>query len=196
LKKLLYLHGFNSSPQSEKAQLTSAFFAQRASASIEIVVPALPPEPRTAMTKIKAMINQGKNDVVGLIGSSLGGFYSLHLHAQFGLPAVLINPAIRPYELLQTYIGENINPYTDERYEVAPQHMEQLLALKVAADDINDQNLFLLTQTGDEVLDFRQACELMPTAKLWLDYGGGHAFQNFAKALPSICQFFDQIKRI
>ena len=50
-----------------------------------------------------------------LIGSSLGGFYATHLAERFGVRAVLINPAIRPYEDLQPFAGRQLNLYRARR---------------------------------------------------------------------------------
>lgn len=131
----------------------------------------------------------GKGSAAGFIGSSLGGYYSLYLHDKYHLPAALINPAMRPYELLVDYLGENQNLYTGERYEVTTEHMGELKALDRLAD-IRSAELFLLQQSGDEVLDFRQACTSLKYAKQWLDYGGDHAFEGFERTLPAIEQFF------
>jgi len=127
--------------------------------------------------------------LMGFIGSSLGGYYSLYLKNRFEVPAVLINPAIRPYELLTDYLGENTNLYTGETYEVRPEHMDELRAFdrvgKTRLDDI-----LLLTQTGDEVLDFSLAVNELRGAQMWIQYGGDHAFQDCSSALPAIRSFF------
>lgn len=184
---IIYLHGFNSSPQSEKAQRTVAFFD---GSPFQVHVPALPPQPNQAISTVKHLINTlGEERLAGFIGSSLGGYFSLYLQSLYHVPAVLINPAVRPYELLQDYLGENTNMYTGERYNVEAHHMDELKALEIEVCPRN-QKLYLLTQTGDEVLDYQQAVMKLNGIKMWVQYGGDHAFQNFGTVLPSMQSFF------
>ena len=140
------------------------------------------------MGVIEALIARLQGESLGFIGSSLGGYYSLYWHQRIGCPAVLVNPAMRPYELLCDYLGENTNLYTGEVYEVKPEHMEQLKALE--AHTLSPRQIFLLTQTGDEVLDYRQALDKVYGARAWIKPHGDHAFQAFESTLPAIEAFF------
>ena len=47
--------------------------------------------------------------------------------------AVLVNPAVRPYELLKDALGPQTNLYTGARYEFTAAHLAELRALEVAA---------------------------------------------------------------
>lgn len=189
IKRLLYLHGFNSSPASVKASQAQSYFNQ--SNRYQLEVPALPPEPREAIALIKNIIEYG--DISGVVGSSLGGYYSLFLHAEYDLPAALINPAAKPFELLTDYIGINTNMYTGEQYEVKAEHMQQLLELEQSSDAFNLSRLFLLSEADDEVLNYREAAEKLSGAKMYLTRGGDHSYQAFATHLPAIQSFFDRI---
>lgn len=189
MKSLIYLHGFNSSPQSEKARLTSEYFEQNAP-SLKVVVPALSPEPMDAIRLVDELIQKiGLDSVIGIVGSSLGGYYSLYFQHRYQLPIVLINPAIKPYALLVDYLGENENPYTGERYLIEMKHMEALKSLEVN-HLVTPAKTFLLTQTADEVLNFQQAVTSLDGAKMWIQSGGNHASENFFKVLPAIKHFF------
>ena len=101
-----------------------------------------------------------------------------------------MNPAIRPYELLTDYLGENTNLYTGETYTVKAEHMQQLKALEV--QHINPAGLFLLTETGDEVLDYRQGLAKLYGASAWIRPYGDHAFADFSRTLPAIRAFFSR----
>ena len=57
-------------------------------------------------------------DELTLIGSSLGGYYATHLAERCGARAVLINPAIRPYDDLRRYVGPQVNLHSGETFEV------------------------------------------------------------------------------
>ena len=90
-KKILYLHGFASSPASWKVQLPASALAQRGLGE-RLHCPALSPVPVEAIAQAEAIINQQGRELT-LIGSSLGGFYATWLAEKHDLPAVLINPA-------------------------------------------------------------------------------------------------------
>ena len=189
MKSLIYLHGFNSSPHSEKACLTRAYF-EAESSRFRLHIPTLPSKPLEAIDTIDALIHSLDEDsLAGFIGSSLGGYYSLYLQYRYQLPVVLINPAIKPYTLLLDYLGENVNLYTGERYVVEKKHMDELKSLSVPSIATTD-NTFLLTMTGDEVLDFQQAVSFLPNAKMWVAAGGDHSFCVYPCALPAIVNFF------
>lgn len=154
-------------------------------------VPALPPEPREAIALVAEMHEE--TPFSGIIGSSLGGYYSMYLHRKYGLPAALVNPAAKPFELLVDYIGINTNMYTGEQYEIKAEHMEQLLELQVDRSDLVLSRLFLLTESDDETLDYRQAAEKLVGAKMYLSRGGDHSYTHFSAHLPAIKNFFDGI---
>lgn len=195
MKYIVYLHGFNSSPQSEKAQLTSKYFQTHRHQSIKVIVPALPPSPLDAIAKVHELIEEcGRDNLLGFIGSSLGGFYSLYLQnfyaSALNTPKIaLINPAVRPYDLLLDYLGENQNMYTGETYIIKHEHMDDLKSLAVQATFSHEFTL-LLTQTGDEVLPYQDAVNRLNQASMWVQYGGSHAFDNYQGVLPIIKRLF------
>ncbi|HGW3689227.1 TPA: esterase YqiA, partial [Proteus mirabilis] len=176
MSRILYLHGFNSSPQSAKAQ----GFKQWLSVThpdIELLVPQLPPYPQQAAQLIEKLVKDNANDKLGLIGSSLGGYLAIWLSQRFHLPAVVVNPAVRPFDLLQDFLGDNENPYTHQKYRLAPHHMDELLALHIPTITSPDL-IWLLQQTGDEILDYRQAVSYLGACKQTVEQGGNHAFVN------------------
>lgn len=195
MKYIIYLHGFNSSSQSEKAQITQKYFNSRYGAELSIIVPDLPPAPLSAISSVHELIRtHGRENLLGFIGSSLGGFYSLYLQNFYATPPyfpkiALINPAVHPYDLLQDYIGENQNMYTGETYRIHADHMGDLKSLVVPPIS-KPQCTYLLTQTGDEVLNYQEAVSRLSTAKLWIQFSGNHAFESYLSALPSIESFF------
>lgn len=185
----LYLHGFLSSPQSQKAQQLVSYFQQNL-ANDELVIPALPFEPAAAIQLAEQTLQQlqQQHDQVYLIGSSLGGFYATYLAEKYRLPAALINPAVRPFELFADYLGPNTHFYTGEVYELTMEHIDQLQALNI--DPIQQpQNLLLLLQTGDETLDYRQAAQLYRACPSWTEGGGNHSFEDFISRMPMVLDF-------
>jgi hypothetical protein len=101
---ILYLHGFRSSPQSNKARLIRDAMAARGVLD-EFVCPQLPASPRAAAQLIEATARLVSADELALIGSSLGGYYATWLAERIGCRAALLNPAIIPYEDLRDHLG-------------------------------------------------------------------------------------------
>ncbi|MHA2705892.1 esterase YqiA [Vibrio owensii] len=185
---LLYIHGFNSSPLSMKANLMKAFCEQQRP-DIKVIVPQLPCFPQLAAQCLSDIVEQYKDDYnIGLVGSSLGGYMSTWLNAKFGFPAVVVNPAVKPYELLVDYLGEQTNPYTHETYTLEACHIDELKALDVQSIAL-PESFWLLQQTEDEVLDYRQAVEKFVNAKQTVEEGGDHSFVGFERYPAQIIEF-------
>jgi predicted esterase YcpF (UPF0227 family) len=190
--KLIYLHGFNSSPQSTKAQeLIARVAALPDRIRPALYVPELPHRPAAAMTLVTRLIDDMGADDLTLIGSSLGGYYATWLaerYAAADVRAVMINPTTGPGADLRPYFGPQRNLYTGEPYELTEQHLREFLALKV--DRLTrPERYYLLAQTGDELLDFRLAVAHYAGACQLLLGGGDHAFANFERHIDSILQF-------
>jgi predicted esterase YcpF (UPF0227 family) len=185
---LVYLHGFNSSPQSAKAQATRSFINQH-HYDCDVVIPRIHVEPQSAIDALSTQISRevDSRNVV-LIGSSLGGYYAHYLAEQFNLKAALVNPAVRPFELLHHYIGINKNYHTDETFELKSEHLNELKALYRKESSHPDDYLVLL-RTGDETLDYRQAAEQFKQSRLWITQGGDHGFQHWEAYLPEVLKF-------
>ncbi|NOH52375.1 esterase YqiA [Vibrio coralliilyticus] len=185
---LLYIHGFNSSPLSHKANVMKEY-CQQHRPDIKVVVPQLPCFPQQAAEYLLNIIEQHKDDYkIGLIGSSLGGYLSMWLNRQFGFKVVVVNPAVKPYELLADYLGEQENPYTHQRYVLESVHIDELKALDTPIIK-QAKDFWLLQQTEDEVLDYRQAVEKFLGAKQTVEEGGDHSFVNFERYPQQIIKF-------
>jgi predicted esterase YcpF (UPF0227 family) len=92
---LLYLHGFRSSPQSAKARQVAARVRER-HPQVTWWCPQLPPSPRAAMETVRQGTAAWPPQHMGVIGSSLGGFYATCVAQARGCKAVLLNPAVHP----------------------------------------------------------------------------------------------------
>ena len=116
-QKILVIHGFNSSPKSLKAELTKAYIADNF-VDIEVICPQLASTPSAAIIQLCQIIDAEPEVDWYLTGSSLGGYFATYLVDKYQIPAVLINPAVKPFELLVDYIGEQTNLHTGETYQV------------------------------------------------------------------------------
>ena len=184
---IVYLHGFNSSNKALKAQLTEQYLQQH-HPQLDFLAPSIPDLPDKAADFLDNYIRQLKcqyDDII-LIGSSLGGFYATWLSERFFIRAVLVNPAIRPHDLMQHYSGWNENPYSGVRYELTATHMQTLQSLYINNIQ-HPQNFIILLQMADEVLDAAEASAKFYSSPCRIMPGGDHSFQNFERMLPEIC---------
>jgi predicted esterase YcpF (UPF0227 family) len=183
---LIYLHGFNSSPDSHKAQRLKRYMDEHGLGD-RYCCPALPTLGMRAVAQVEAEIARHPHGSITLVGSSLGGFYASYLAERHGLRAVLINPAIFPHEDLRTYLGVQRNLYTLQPYELTEEHLRQWEKLYLPS--IHAGRYLLLVETGDEVLDYRQALEKYKGARQIVIDGGDHSLKSFPEHIPLILQF-------
>jgi hypothetical protein len=182
---LIYIHGLNSSPASFKANLLKRRL-ESLGRGAEFSAPALPDRPHAAAALLEAEI--AKHPGASLVGSSLGGFYATWLAERHGLKAVLVNPAVRPYEGLRQLLGVQQNLYTGERYELTQAHLDELEALEVPAITRPERYL-LMVETGDEVLDYRHAVKRYLGCRQMVIDGGDHAFKDLGEYLDIVLEF-------
>lgn len=173
---LLYIHGFNSSALSFKAGVLRKRMAELRLAD-RFFCPELPPGPKRAISLIERCITSGGAQAVSLIGSSLGGYYATWLAERYGVRAVLVNPAVRPYTLLEGSLGWQTNLYTGVKYELTREHLSELRDLEI--ETITPSRYFLMVETGDEVLDYREAVEKYRGCEELVIEGGDHGFGDF-----------------
>jgi len=183
---LIYIHGLNSSARSFKAGLLRERMVQLGLGA-DYACPDLAHRPRQAMAQLEALIAGSPRAATALVGSSLGGFYATWLAEKYRLKAVLVNPAVCPYELLHDYLGPQKNLYTGVEYELTERHLAELRELEVPA--ITTELYLLMVQTGDEVLDYRQAVEKYRGARQIVTEGGDHGFGSFTDYLDTVLRF-------
>jgi hypothetical protein len=191
---LIYIHGFNSSPQSHKANLLKTF-AETISIADFLYIPQLPYDPTIAISQLEALVKKQLRQPAYqlgcgpcLIGSSLGGYYATWLAEKYNCRAVLINPAVKPYELFDDYLGSNKNLYTGEEYELTLSHLDELRKIEVKKISRPDRYLLML-QTGDEVLDYKLAIEKYAAVPSIIEEGGDHTFMGFHRHIETVMAF-------
>lgn len=185
---LLYLHGFRSSPKSAKAQQVAARVRER-HPGVHLWCPQLPPSPKGAMALVMDGIAGWPREAMGVIGSSLGGFYATYVAQACGARAVVLNPAVDPARDLVRYIGEQ-SAWHDpaERFFFAPEFVGELRALE-AGPLREPRNFFAVIAQGDEVLDWREMAARYAGCRVKLLEGGDHALSDFDAHIADVFAF-------
>ena len=184
---LLYIHGFNSSSRSGKAQELGDWLSRHGLGEA-YVCPDLPHRPEAAIALLESLIASSAHPVK-LIGSSLGGFYATWLAEKHGLKAILVNPCVTCHDKLAGMVGQTQkNWHSGEEYVFSAVHVAALNALAVSAISMPERYL-LLAETGDSVLDYREAVRYYAGAEQVVLEGGDHGFSRFIDYIPAILAF-------
>lgn len=183
---IVYLHGFRSSPQSNKAQRLKAHMAARGLGDL-FRCEQLPPSPLEAIARAERQIAASATPVTA-VGSSFGGYYATHLAEKHRLRAVLVNPAVVAHLSLAEFVGPQTNLYTGEVFEFRPEYIEELRAIEVPHLS-RPRDFLLLAETGDEVLDYRQAVAKYAGCRQIVLEGGDHGFKRWDDYLDTVLEF-------
>lgn len=193
MSSLIYIHGFLSSPQSLKARQTQEWLAAN-HPEIAYYCPQLTPYPEKTRQQLESFVESLLPQPIYLMGSSLGGFWATWLVEKYNLRAILINPSVKPYDFMPHYLGQSIkNYYVDEVYCLSQQHIDEIKTADV--EPSRKSNYWVLLQTGDETLDYRQALQKYAGCKQTVEEGGNHSFQGFENYLQPALDFFTQAAR-
>ena len=171
MRTVIYVHGFNSSPLSKKANIIKKKI-DVLSTTISFFCPKLPELASSAMGLLSQLIEDAPPEDVCLIGSSLGGFYATWLAEHYGCRAVLINPAITPHD----------------SYFFTEKHLTELKDFYLNKLE-RPQLFFLIHATGDELLDWRIAKSHFAGSRQLIVEGGDHGFTEIEKFLGPAFSF-------
>lgn len=179
-KPWLYIHGFNSSGASQKAQQLRTHCASQGRV---LLAPDLSNDPQQALAQLLPLAEQA-----GLIiGSSLGGFYALVLASVASRPTVLINPALWPQQQLAPLLGAQRHYHSGQHWTLTQTHLQawrqQSLAINWQAEQLH-----LWLQTGDDVIPYAPSVRALPTASSIIEQGGDHGFQALDRYYPLLEQ--------
>ena len=195
MSMILYLHGFRSSPSSFKARMMAAEMA-RLGCPDQWRCPALPVSPRAAIDMALEQANQlgrqhGKDlaDSLTVVGSSLGGYYAMHVAEKLGCRAVLLNPAVHADRDLARRVGTHTNYHNQEQIiEFLPHYLTELASLK-SIPLTRPERYLLIAATGDELLDWREMRDICKGAKQIIIEGSDHGISDFATWMPEVMRF-------
>lgn len=183
---IIYLHGWNSAAISGKSRQLVAYCAKH---GIECMALTMHHYPSVAIRQVEEIIKHTSPPHT-LVGSSMGGFYTTWLCENHpNLKGVLINPALKLADKLASY-EETLqdNYYTHEGYVFYSKHLEELREFEVAKISQPERYL-LMVQTGDELLNYREAVAYYKGARHIVEKGGDHMFEGFENHLQTIVAF-------
>lgn len=187
---IIYIHGFGGCGFGVKASIIREKIT-----SSSIIAPTLSYVPDLAIDTLCQIIEALKRyEPIYLVGSSLGGYYSIYLAQKYDLKAALINPSIEPLKTLSKVIGQALNYGDLSKFEWNDEHINMLKKYQITTP--TPSNYLLLTQTGDELLDYKVGVEYLKDAKQIIIEGGDHSFINFENHIDEILDFFAREKKI
>ncbi len=183
LQMMIYIHGYGSHGLGSKAKKFRNYCKEN---NIAFIAPSLSYIPDLAIQTLEELIESCGKDVT-LIGSSMGGYMGIYLATKYNLKAVLINPAIFPYKILNQTLGYTSNFYDGSKFEWTKKHLEMLQKYEVK--EVKKQNFMLLLQKGDELLNFQEAVDKFLGAKIFVEDCGTHSFEGIERYFEKIMKY-------
>lgn len=149
-KTILYLHGFNSTGASTKAE----DMRQRAlKFGWTVLSPTIDYKNFDNIPKqLKSLMLTKRPDLV--VGTSMGGFLTMYATWKYGVKGIAINPVTEPQETLKKMVGENKNFVTKAKFIFTEQDRlkyAQFVEDEFCHIDVDDRTTFLLA-LDDELL--------------------------------------------
>ena len=155
---------------------------------LDYSVPKLDDRPARAIEQVAQACKSAYPEDLTLVGSSLGGFYATVMAERLGCRAALLNPAVHPQRHFRKYLGPQRNLYTGEEFVLTEEHVDDLGALDPARIT-NPGRYWLFVETGDEVLDYREAVEFYEGALQTVVQGGDHTLVSFPEHVPDLVEW-------
>lgn len=186
MQTVLYLHGFLSGPGSKKAcVLRDLCEAEGAN----YVAPDLNMSPEDAAALIWSEYEKAAAvGTVAVAGASLGGFYAAWLAGRTDIRAVLLNPAVEPWDIVKLYNGEYKSFTGDKIVRVTPDYADQLRALD-AKSFADPARVLMVLCTGDEVLEWRRAAKRFSDVQSIVIDGSDHRISCFEEYAVGVRDF-------
>ncbi len=185
---ILYLHGFQSSPFSFKAQLISREI-ENTENDFRYFCPQLPLSPAKSIEMAGNCIRKCSPESIVVIGSSLGGYYANWLAERYCCRAILLNPVIDPWKIkILDDMPDKSDLRVREWLDFREKYRSELNAFRV--ERITDPSRYLLLAAkGDELLDWRLMQGHYRGAHQIIIEGGDHGLSGFEQYLKIVLRF-------
>ena len=147
---------------------------------IKFAAPDFPDTPQEAYAALRAFCRELQASeperLIVLVGSSIGGFFSTLLGAEFNCKMVLLNPCTHPQDYFH-------------HFELKPEMITFLRQLD-AATVVRPELTRVYLGSCDQTLDWRKSMLRYNACDIQFVPGEDHAFtHNFAALIPSIMDF-------
>ncbi|RMD45919.1 MAG: esterase [Aquificota bacterium] len=184
--KVIYIHGFNSAGYGDKVNYLKEEFGAG-----NVIAPTLPYDTKEAIYQLEFLVSNLKNqEPLLLVGTSLGGAYTIYLSYKYDVQGVVINPTIRPYEDLKTQIGKQVNYKTGEEYIFTEKHVNFLKNIQLPKEEIAKikDRLYIYLDEEDELLDSRETKAFFESIGVYVKMyqGGDHRFRHMKELLEDL----------
>lgn len=189
---ILYLHGFRSGPECDKARITRSFFPKHKFHSLSYS----PHLPLLACNQIIQFFENKNANQWLVIGSSLGGFWARWAASEIGVKALLINPSIHP-DLTLNAVGEFElfdgveHNGAGRTIQVTQNDLDAFAEFKVNANNARTIDCTVWIATDDEVVDSQQTFDELNTIHKVIKFeSGGHRFGQYSELKDEIESLF------
>ncbi len=179
----LNLHGFGSSGANSKAAALIENYPDH-----ELISPDLPADPLECLEIIDKIIVENKERPLVMQGSSMGGFYSLIMHLRHRIPALLINPALTPAELVRNRLGDVYEFSNGDSILISQEHVDRFataqeeLEKRIAKQGASRGQVLALIGEHDELLDQNAMKSILKKAgAAIISYDTDHQFQGYGE---------------
>ena len=187
MKKVLYIHGHGSSGSSEKAISLKAALE---SLGHTVFTPTHHSDPRIDLPELAHIVKSERINTV--VGSSLGGLYSLLLSERYDTKAFLINPSLHPeLTVFQDHPERAAIEAALNHYK--PDSKDQNSWPDTGYSEVLWANVKVAIAMDDERIDVpRTVKELWRARILQFHDQRGHQFKNVLDLVPHIVELIEQ----
>lgn len=178
---VIYIHGFQGSSSSPKVSSMRSHFEPK---GVKVFAPSYATKQAHKshdhlVSEIASILKQHPHAV--LVGCSLGGFWAQTMSNYFHLPSVLLNPAMRPWEQLDKYIG--VEPGFTKQHAAEFKNFQ----FKNARPQTVHEPRIVLTEKDDDVVDPVQTMkDFEGHAKTKMLPGGSHRFDAHDEMIKAV----------
>jgi uncharacterized protein len=187
----IYFHGFNSmgDPGSSKLKILSKLgkvvtINYNSFESYDNILSGL-------RKRFKDYLNENPKEDIAVVGTSLGAFWASQISDEYAtlIPAILINPSIKPAKTLQKHVGLTLKNYkTGEVNQLSE-------TVPPTYPELSRKGMYLvLVDKGDEVIDPYETEKHFTVNEVIMFEGGSHRFEHMEESLPHIEKFLNRIE--
>lgn len=184
---ILYLHGFLSSPESNKVRV----LRKAAPDGVRVLAPDLNVPPLEADGIISETIEREGTQGLSVVGSSLGGFWAARAAVRYGLRCVLLNPCFNPWVFVSAHTGIQTVFGTNRTVDVKASAAGELRALAQAVSPlaVAPERTLVVLGTADETLDWRAGAKAYAACRQVILPGEDHRISRIESVMPRIMDF-------